>query len=169
MYIFFTSLNYFFFINILIIQNKNTHIIAKYNHNSILYNKPSVYLAIIAGIFSGKYLPITLLISFSPMLYFIKVIALKNISVIANANTAPSNVLLTKKIAKKINITIINASKLNTYTFKCFLAALKLPNIPTNIPINTNTIDTWYTNGSGLVNLMNGENNWPLKFWYKAT
>ena len=77
------------------------------------------------------------------ILYLINVIALKNISVIAKANTAPSNVLLTKKIAKNINITITNASKLNTYTFKCFLAALKLPNIPTNIPINTNTIDTW--------------------------
>ena len=75
-----------------------------------LYNKPSVYLAIIDGIFSGKYLSITALISFAPMLYLINVIALKNISTIAKAYTAPENVLLTKNIAKNNNTTTTNAS-----------------------------------------------------------
>ena len=48
--------------------------------------------------------------------------------------------------------------------FKYFLTALHDPIIPTITPITNNNNDIVYTNGTGGINLINGENNCPPKF-----
>ena len=105
-----------------------------YTQTKMVYKSPLAYLAIILGIFSGKYLAIKLLISFK-VLYFIKVKILKNISKIATKNTTLENLL-------KKQITITNK------TIKIIASTLTLPilsnilsknNLFRNIFLNTFT------------------------------
>ena len=105
-----------------------------YIQTKIVYKSPLAYLAMILGIFSGKYLAIKLLISFK-VLYFIKVKILKNISNIATKNTTLENLL-------KKQITITNK------TIKIIASTLTLPilsnilsknNLFRNIFLNTFT------------------------------
>ena len=74
--------------------------IITYIHIKIVYIAPDEYLEITAAIDSGRYLPIKLFNS-GTVLYFMKVIILKNISIIANAYTKEENLL-------KNTTTIIN-------------------------------------------------------------
>ena len=87
-----------------------------YIQTKMVYKSPLAYLAMIPGIFSGKYLAIKLLISFK-VLYFIKVKILKNISNIATKNTTLENLLkkqititnkTTKIIASTLSLPILN-------------------------------------------------------------
>ena len=71
-----------------------------YTQTKMVYKSPLAYLAMILGIFSGKYLAINVLISFT-VLYFKKVKILKNISKIATKNTTLENLL-----KKQITITL---------------------------------------------------------------
>lgn len=105
-----------------------------YIQTKMVYKSPLAYLAMIPGIFSGKYLAIKLLISFK-VLYFIKVKILKNISNIATKNTTLENLL-------KKQITITNK------TIKIIASTLTLPilsnilsknNLFRNIFLNTFT------------------------------
>ena len=105
-----------------------------YTQTKMVYKSPLAYLAMILGIFSGKYLAIKLLISFK-VLYFIKVKILKNISNIATKNTTLENLL-------KKQITITNK------TIKIIASTLTLPilsnilsknNLFRNIFLNTFT------------------------------
>lgn len=105
-----------------------------YTQTKMVYKSPLAYLAIILGIFSGKYLAINVLISFT-VLYFKKVKILKNISNIATKNTTLENLL-------KKQITITNK------TIKIIASTLTLPilsnilsknNLFRNIFLNTFT------------------------------
>ena len=105
-----------------------------YTQTKMVYKSPLAYLAIILGIFSGKYLAINVLISFT-VLYFKKVKILKNISKIATKNTTLENLL-------KKQITITNK------TIKIIASTLTLPilsnilsknNLFRNIFLNTFT------------------------------
>ena len=87
-----------------------------YTQTKMVYKSPLAYLAIILGIFSGKYLAINVLISFT-VLYFKKVKILKNISNIATKNTTLENLLkkqititnkTTKIIASTLSLPILN-------------------------------------------------------------
>lgn len=76
------------------------------DHFNIIHNVGivDVYLSIISNIFSGKYFPIRVSISLTPILYLIYVSILSDISTIAMKKTKDENLL--KNIITKIIATI---------------------------------------------------------------
>ena len=79
--------------NILIIYDKKIIIIITNAHLSIKLTVPDEYLLIISNILSGTYLPIKADTSGRPILFFIKVKILSNISIIAMKKTNDENLL----------------------------------------------------------------------------